>query len=161
MFLSQFIGQIPKDSYSEGEKPVAIIFYCEFSSKRGPAGYRQLREADRKINFAHYPLVHYPQLYLIEGGYKNFFSKCTDFCEPREYIEMKDKRFGATYTQICKDLQHRAFKRSRSLTFTSLPLRPLPLSPSKSSPNPPLSAVDDCGFFSPPRSSRLLFGSPE
>lgn len=38
-------------------KRVAIVFYCEFSSKRGPTGYRHLRRLDREANQENYPKV--------------------------------------------------------------------------------------------------------
>lgn len=34
--------------------------------------YRFLREADRKANKENYPALNYPELYLLEGGYKAF-----------------------------------------------------------------------------------------
>jgi rhodanese-related sulfurtransferase len=58
------------------DKRLCIIFYCEFSSKRGPTGYRNLRDLDRKANEHAYPNLFYPEVYLMEGGYKNFFGSC-------------------------------------------------------------------------------------
>lgn len=37
---------------------------------------RFLRNQDRAMHSLHYPKLFYPELYLIEGGYKAFFSKC-------------------------------------------------------------------------------------
>jgi len=101
------------------KKNIAIIFYCEFSSKRGPSGYRNLRTYDRKANI--YPQLHYPEVYLLEGGYKNFFENCKDLCDPPNYVEMNDKRFGADLKVQLKEISTGSFKRSRSLTSTSLP----------------------------------------
>lgn len=52
-----------------------IVFHCEFSSKRGPRMCRHLRNLDRKANSDSYPQLHFPQLYLLELGYKEFFSR--------------------------------------------------------------------------------------
>ena len=54
-------------------KRVVLIFHCEFSSERGPKLSRFLRSKDRLANKECYPNLFYPELYLLEGGYKNFF----------------------------------------------------------------------------------------
>lgn len=54
-------------------KRVIIIFHCEFSSERGPSLLRFLRNQDRALNQDVYPYLHYPELYLLEGGYKSFY----------------------------------------------------------------------------------------
>lgn len=53
------------------DKRVVIIFHCEFSSERGPRMCRFVRERDRAMN--EYPKLHYPELYVLKGGYKEFF----------------------------------------------------------------------------------------
>ena len=58
---------------SSKQKRVIIIFHCEFSSERGPSLLRFLRNQDREINQDIYPYLHYPELYLLEGGYKSFY----------------------------------------------------------------------------------------
>ncbi|NXC48811.1 MPIP2 phosphatase, partial [Penelope pileata] len=52
-------------------KRVIIIFHCEFSSERGPRMCRFVREKDRACN--EYPRLHYPELYVLKGGYREFF----------------------------------------------------------------------------------------
>ncbi|VDN03263.1 unnamed protein product [Thelazia callipaeda] len=49
------------------------IFYCEFSQKRGPTMAHDLRAFDRMRNFSRYPLVDYPEMYLLEFGYSTFY----------------------------------------------------------------------------------------
>lgn len=62
-------------SSSAANKPLVIIFHCEFSSERGPSMLRFLRSHDRAMNKDVYPHLFYPELYLLDGGYKNFFEK--------------------------------------------------------------------------------------
>lgn len=50
-----------------------IILHCEFSSHRAPQTYNLIRKTDRKINEGRYPLICYPELYLLENGYKEFY----------------------------------------------------------------------------------------
>jgi len=69
-------------------KRVVIIFHCEFSSERGPSLLRFLRNQDRALNEHHYPKLFYPELYLLEGGYKLFYEQFTNFCEPQTYKPM-------------------------------------------------------------------------
>uniref|UniRef100_A0A0B6ZIW9 M-phase inducer phosphatase n=1 Tax=Arion vulgaris TaxID=1028688 RepID=A0A0B6ZIW9_9EUPU len=72
-------------------KRLIIIFHCEFSSERGPGLFRFLRRQDREANKERYPFLHYPEMYLLEGGYKSFFEHYSDLCEPTKYKTMLDK----------------------------------------------------------------------
>ncbi|XP_077780824.1 M-phase inducer phosphatase 3 isoform X5 [Podarcis muralis] len=53
------------------QKRLVLVFHCEYSSERGPKMCRYLREEDRAMN--EYPALHYPELYVLQGGYKDFF----------------------------------------------------------------------------------------
>ncbi|ELA41830.1 uncharacterized protein VICG_01182 [Vittaforma corneae ATCC 50505] len=68
-----------------------LIFYCEFSSIRGPTLARRVRNWDRKGN--EYPRLDFPEIYILEGGYRSFFEQFPQFCTPSSYIQMHDKRF--------------------------------------------------------------------
>uniref|UniRef100_A0A8C5MSH8 M-phase inducer phosphatase n=1 Tax=Leptobrachium leishanense TaxID=445787 RepID=A0A8C5MSH8_9ANUR len=68
------------------QKRIILIFHCEFSSERGPKMYRLLREADRARN--EYPSLYYPELYLLKGGYKDFYPEYKELCEPQSYCPM-------------------------------------------------------------------------
>ncbi|XP_059966587.1 M-phase inducer phosphatase 1 isoform X4 [Mesoplodon densirostris] len=72
-------------------KRVIVVFHCEFSSERGPRMCRYVRERDRLGN--EYPKLHYPELYVLKGGYKEFFLKCQSHCEPPSYRPMHHKDF--------------------------------------------------------------------
>ncbi|CDQ97747.1 unnamed protein product, partial [Oncorhynchus mykiss] len=50
---------------------VLLVFHCEFSSERGPGMCRFVRRRDRAMN--EYPNLQYPELYVLKGGYQEFF----------------------------------------------------------------------------------------
>ncbi|KAK2818244.1 hypothetical protein Q7C36_022177 [Tachysurus vachellii] len=70
-----------------------IVFHCEFSSERGPRLCQYLRELDRAVNIQTYPHLLYPELYLLQGGYKSFYSLCPELCEPHGYVPMRHRDF--------------------------------------------------------------------
>ncbi|XP_021372966.1 M-phase inducer phosphatase-like [Mizuhopecten yessoensis] len=65
-----------------------LIFHCEFSSERGPKFMRFLRTQDRAQNEANYPTLTYPEVYLLDGGYKAFYHTDKTLCHPMEYKPM-------------------------------------------------------------------------
>ncbi|XP_053560299.1 M-phase inducer phosphatase 2 [Bombina bombina] len=73
------------------DKRVIIIFHCEFSSERGPRMCRFVRKQDRMSN--EYPNLNYPELYILKGGYKEFFPNYESHCEPQSYRPMHHEDF--------------------------------------------------------------------
>ncbi|CAG9763803.1 unnamed protein product [Ceutorhynchus assimilis] len=65
-----------------------LIFHCEFSQERGPSMNRTLRKEDRTRNAMNYPKLNYPEMYVLEGGYKKFFQEFSEYCEPNTYRPM-------------------------------------------------------------------------
>ncbi|TBU00988.1 hypothetical protein CWI36_1472p0010, partial [Hamiltosporidium magnivora] len=63
-----------------------LIFHCEYSSIRAPRLAKYLRNKDREVN--KYPKLFFPEIYIMEGGYKNFYWNFKDFCEPKMYVPM-------------------------------------------------------------------------
>ncbi|XP_068031853.1 M-phase inducer phosphatase 2-like [Anomalospiza imberbis] len=78
---------VPQDA----GKRVIITFHCEFSVERGPKICKFLRERDRSCH--RYPQLYYPELYVLKGGYREFFFQFPDHCEPRDYRPMEDPAF--------------------------------------------------------------------
>ena len=72
-------------------RDVSFIFHCEFSRNRGPTIMRQFREYDRMMHQESYPELAFPNLYLLEGGYSNFYSLYPELCEGG-YTQMRDKK---------------------------------------------------------------------
>jgi len=47
-----------------------------------------LRQCDRANHADSYPSLSYPELYLLEGGYKAFYEQHGRLCSPRDYVPM-------------------------------------------------------------------------
>ncbi|XP_054846484.1 M-phase inducer phosphatase 2-like isoform X2 [Eublepharis macularius] len=75
----------------DAAKRVIVVFHCEFSSERGPRMCRFVREKDRACN--DYPSLHYPEMYILKGGYKEFFPQYQMHCDPQDYRPMHHKDF--------------------------------------------------------------------
>ena len=58
----------------KGRKRV-LVFHCEFSRKRAPTFAKHLRSKDRSMNGHVYPNIHYPEVYILEGGYAEYYSR--------------------------------------------------------------------------------------
>lgn len=98
-------------------KRVIIIFHCEFSSERGPSLLRFLRNQDRTLNEQAYPNLYYPELYLLEGGYKSFYENFKKYCYPQTYKPM-------LHAEHLNDLKHfRAKAKSWEVSRHSLLLK--------------------------------------
>ncbi|KAF8479953.1 hypothetical protein JB92DRAFT_1769698 [Gautieria morchelliformis] len=67
-----------------------LIFHCEFSVKRAPTFAKHVRSKDRSMNGRVYPKVCYPEMYILEGGYSQFYEQFPDDCEPNGYVQMDD-----------------------------------------------------------------------
>nr|XP_008122095.1 PREDICTED: M-phase inducer phosphatase 2 [Anolis carolinensis] len=88
--VEEFLLQKPMVP-SDSSKRVIVVFHCEFSSERGPRMCRFVREKDRACN--DYPSLHYPELYVLKGGYKEFFPQYQSHCEPPSYRPMHHQDF--------------------------------------------------------------------
>jgi M-phase inducer tyrosine phosphatase len=66
-----------------------FVFHCEFSQVRGPSLAGFFREIDRSINV--YPRLHYPDVYILDGGYSVFYRKFGGWCKGG-YTRMFDQK---------------------------------------------------------------------
>ena len=89
----------PSPGDVKNEKRNIVIFHCEFSSQRAPDFYKKLRERDRTLNENVYPGLHYPEIYLLHLGYKEFYNNYPALCTGR-YTEMADPRYGNELRQM-------------------------------------------------------------
>jgi M-phase inducer tyrosine phosphatase len=51
-----------------------LIFHCEFSHKRAPDMWQRLRDIDRNFNINRYPGLFFPECYILQGGYSEFYN---------------------------------------------------------------------------------------
>ena len=55
---------------------------------------RYLRSKDREANKECYPSLFYPEVYLLDNGYKAFYESELQNCEPQTYKPMLHKDHG-------------------------------------------------------------------
>ncbi|KAH3847582.1 hypothetical protein DPMN_089908 [Dreissena polymorpha] len=91
LYTKQAIDEFIHNSATSSEKNHVLIFHCEFSSERGPKMYRHLRSLDRELNIDSYPKLNFPEIYLLEGGYKAFYETQSNHCLPQSYTPMLQK----------------------------------------------------------------------
>lgn len=92
-----------------------LIFHCEYSIFRGPTMANHLRKIDRIYNSDRYPYLLYPDIVVLEGGYKRFFDKYKEHCFPQSYVEMKDTKHKRTCeVEMSKVLQASKLTRAKS-----------------------------------------------
>lgn len=72
-----------------------LVLHCEFSSQRGPKMFGHVRSIDRQQN--DYPILSFPQLFILKGGYESFFDDNGELCEPAfGYRPMLDREYRDT-----------------------------------------------------------------
>ncbi|XP_043265725.1 cdc25-like protein phosphatase twine isoform X2 [Colletes gigas] len=100
-----------------------LVFHCEFSWERGPNLSRFLRSLDRQRNKEHYPALHYPELYLLHGGYEQFYKEQKLLCTPQGYRPMRHPDNEADLRQFrskSKSWQGEKSRITPSVTRTNL-----------------------------------------
>lgn len=102
------------DKYGSLRKPI-LVFHCEFSAKRAPSMALALRQADRSLA-QDYPNCHYPELYILQGGYSGFFGAFPSVCEPSAYVRMDDPSYQDRRSAELNGFR-KQFARHRSFTY--------------------------------------------
>jgi rhodanese-related sulfurtransferase len=80
---------------ADGKRRLVIIMHCEYSTVRAPACIRLLRHYDRSVNLHRgysWPLCSFPDVYLLDGGYRKFFDNYKTSCEPQNYVPENAKQ---------------------------------------------------------------------
>jgi M-phase inducer tyrosine phosphatase len=92
-----------------------IVFHCEFSSHRAPRMALHLRKRDRAMNMANYPALTFPEIYILRGGYKAFYTEEKSLCEPANYVEMHHDDYRHELRKEMSNFK-KSWKRSRSFS---------------------------------------------
>ncbi|KAF7521533.1 hypothetical protein G7054_g12421 [Neopestalotiopsis clavispora] len=107
------------------EVKVLLILHCEYSAHRAPMMARYIRSKDRAINAEYYPTLSYPEIYILDGGYREFFIQHRQRCRPQSYVEMNDEKHVATCEREMSKLQRHRKGLGRVKTFTFGPCESL------------------------------------
>ena len=76
-----------------------------------------LRRKDRALNSGVYPKVHYPEVYILEGGYCQYFKEAAPRCEPSAYVRMDDPLHTASRREDLDQFRKTKFGRHRSYAY--------------------------------------------
>lgn len=90
-FNDSVLNQTPVDFNNNNRK--LLVFHCEFSSHRGPMKADQLRYFDRNIAGDFYPNLFYPDVVVLEGGYKDYYESEKGLHKSLSYVEMDHPLF--------------------------------------------------------------------
>ncbi|KAF8638858.1 hypothetical protein AX17_001914 [Amanita inopinata Kibby_2008] len=108
----------PQPSVSgDSVRKTILVFHCEFSAKRAPTFAKHLRAKDRAMNNHFYPKIHYPEVYILEGGYCQYFKTSPHRCEPRAYVTMDDPKHLASRREDLDQFRKVKFGRHKSYAF--------------------------------------------
>ncbi|KAJ7219124.1 hypothetical protein GGX14DRAFT_355576 [Mycena pura] len=108
----------PKPSVSgDPARKTILVFHCEFSVKRAPTFAKHLRAKDRALNNHVYPKIHYPELYILEGGYSQYFHTSPSRCLPQGYVTMDDPTHTASRDGGLDQLRKTKFGRHKSYAY--------------------------------------------
>jgi M-phase inducer tyrosine phosphatase len=108
--------QKPKPSVSgDSNKKTILVFHCEFSAKRAPTFAKHLRARDRAMNNHFYPKIYYPEVYILEGGYCQYFKTSAHRCLPPAYVRMDDPKHLASRREDLDQFRKVRFGRNKSV----------------------------------------------
>ncbi|KAJ2994959.1 hypothetical protein NUW58_g1412 [Xylaria curta] len=99
------------------EGKTILVFHCEYSVHRAPRMARHIRAEDRTINTEFYPHLTYPEVYILEGGYSDFFKLERNRCYPQAYVEMDAEEHANTCERELGKLQQKRKGMGRAKTF--------------------------------------------
>ncbi|KAL6307908.1 hypothetical protein BKA93DRAFT_726553 [Sparassis latifolia] len=98
-------------------KKVVLIFHCEFSVKRAPTFAKYLRSKDRALNNHVYPRIYYPEVYILEGGYCQYYQESGARCQPSGYVQMDDPLYAASRKEDLDHFRKGKFGRTKSYSY--------------------------------------------
>jgi hypothetical protein len=146
-----------------------IVVHCEKSKTRGPRMAAFLRALDREMNM--YPKVTYHNLFILHGGYREYFEKFPEDCEGG-YVSMDDEAHARSgemahettrWKRKIAKWQRKRRSVAHAYTYDGLPTsREIEPDADSSSPKlraswkPRVLSADESGFESPTSKKREL-----
>ncbi|KAF8061560.1 hypothetical protein FPV67DRAFT_1452491 [Lyophyllum atratum] len=82
---------------------------------------KHLRAKDRAMNNHVYPKIHFPEVYILEGGYCQYFKTSPLRCEPPAYVTMDDPTHAASRREDLDQFRKARFGRHKSYAYGEVP----------------------------------------
>ncbi|TFK54845.1 hypothetical protein OE88DRAFT_1623246 [Heliocybe sulcata] len=117
MLLGPLINKPAPSVSGDPCKKTILIFHCEFSAKRAPTFAKHLRSKDRAINNHVYPRIHFPEVYILEGGYSQYYKESGARCQPCGYVRMDDPKYASSRREDIDQFRKTKFGRTKSYAF--------------------------------------------
>lgn len=64
-----------------------------------------------------YPKIHYPEVYILEGGYCQYFKQSASRCQPSAYITMDDPNYATSRREDLDQFRKAKFGRTKSYAY--------------------------------------------
>lgn len=64
-----------------------------------------------------YPKIHYPELYILNGGYSQFYKELSAHCEPCAYVTMDDPAYISDRREDLGQFRKARFGRTKSYAY--------------------------------------------
>ncbi len=87
-----------------------LTYHVLFSAKH-------LRSRDRAVNNHSYPRVYFPEVYILEGGYCQYFKESGARCKPPGYVRMDDPNHAASRREDMDHFRKATFGRTKSYAY--------------------------------------------
>ncbi|KAI0702333.1 hypothetical protein BC835DRAFT_110253 [Cytidiella melzeri] len=119
LLLGKSVKKPEPSTSGDGTKKTVLVFHCEFSCKRAPTFAKHLRSKDRSVNARMYPRIHYPEVYILEGGYCGYWKASGDRCQPPQaYVRMDDPVHAVARKEDLDQFRSKAkFGRTKSYAY--------------------------------------------
>lgn len=69
------------------------------------------------MNNGVYPKIHYPEVYILEGGYCGYFKAAAARCTPRAYVTMDDPSHAVSRREDLDQFRKAKFGRHKSYAY--------------------------------------------
>ena len=69
------------------------------------------------INNSSYPCIYYPEVYILEGGYCQYFKESGPRCQPPNYVRMDDPNYANSRREDLDQFRKGKFGRTKSYAY--------------------------------------------